>query len=70
LNLATLRSRIAGTVVERGAPDYPKVRDAMLWNELKPQRSPELIVRVRSAADVAAAIVRWSRARMARREQG
>ncbi|HEX5845376.1 MAG TPA: FAD-dependent oxidoreductase [Rhodoplanes sp.] len=28
----------------------------VLWNELKPQRSPELIVRVKSAGDVAAAI--------------
>jgi FAD/FMN-containing dehydrogenase len=56
LNLAALRSRIAGTVAERGAPHYPATRDAMVWNELKPQRSPQLIVRVKSAADVAAAI--------------
>ncbi|HEV2098547.1 MAG TPA: FAD-binding oxidoreductase [Stellaceae bacterium] len=56
MELSALRSRIAGTVVENGAPDYPKVRDAMVWNGLKPARSPDVIVRVKSAADVATAM--------------
>jgi FAD/FMN-containing dehydrogenase len=61
MDLASLRQRITGTVIERGAPDYAAVREAMLWNALKPDRSPELIVRVKSAGDVVEA-VRFARA--------
>jgi len=47
MELVALRRRIAGAVVENGAPDYPTVRDAMVWNRLKPipQRRSRFLVR-------------------------
>jgi FAD/FMN-containing dehydrogenase len=52
----SLRGRIAGSVVARDDPDYEQVRGDAIWNLLQPDRRPELIVRVRSAADVVAAV--------------
>ncbi|MGW2826702.1 FAD-binding oxidoreductase [Streptomyces sp. NPDC001443] len=49
-------AEMAGDVVRRGDAAYHDVRSAMLWNGLKPQRFPDLIVRVASERDVPAAV--------------
>ncbi|MFD7873728.1 FAD-binding oxidoreductase [Streptomyces sp. NPDC059766] len=45
-----------GDVVRRGDAAYDDTWSAMLWNGLKPQRFPDLIVRVASERDVPAAV--------------
>lgn len=45
-----------GVVLERGGPDYEAVRRQMVWNEVKPDRYPEAIVRVASTADIVAGV--------------
>jgi FAD/FMN-containing dehydrogenase len=45
-----------GEIIRRGDPDYERVRGAMVWNALKPDRRPDLIVRVGSQNDVVKAI--------------
>jgi FAD/FMN-containing dehydrogenase len=44
--------------VRRGDPGYDAACAAVLWNGLKPDRFPEVIVRAASAGDVAAAVNR------------
>src|SRR5512135_1175111 len=51
-----LRTRLSGTVVQLGDGEYEAVRSAMVWNALKPERRPEVIVRVASEADVVTAV--------------
>ena len=48
----TLRNRIGGTVTTRNDSAYEDVRRQAVWNELKPARSPEMIVRVAAERDV------------------
>jgi FAD/FMN-containing dehydrogenase len=47
-----LQSLISGEVVSRTAPDFISVRESMVWNNIKPHRSPDLIVKVKNEADV------------------
>lgn len=47
---------IEGEVIRRGDAAYESTWEAMLWNGLKPQRFPDLIVRATSEADVAEAV--------------
>ncbi|MFF3322778.1 FAD-binding oxidoreductase [Streptomyces sp. NPDC002889] len=47
---------IEGAVVQRGDADYEAVRASMVWNGLKPERFPEVIVQAASERDVPAAI--------------
>ncbi|MFE7772506.1 FAD-binding oxidoreductase [Streptomyces sp. NPDC057445] len=47
---------IEGTLVQRGDADYEAVRASMVWNGLKPERCPEVIVRAASERDVPAAV--------------
>ncbi|MGX1910160.1 FAD-binding oxidoreductase [Streptomyces phaeochromogenes] len=47
---------IEGEIVRRGDAAYDSTWSAMLWNNLKPERFPDLIVRVASDSDVRAAI--------------
>lgn len=61
MNAASLRASIAGTLVTRQDAGYEQVRGEMLWNRLVPERHPEIIVSVRSEADVVEA-VRFARA--------
>jgi FAD/FMN-containing dehydrogenase len=56
MDAGALQRRIDGIVVTAGAADYEATRQEMLWNELRPDRRPELIVRVASEADVVAAV--------------
>ena len=51
-----LRRQISGRVVVSGDPDFISVRDAMVWNEIKPDRSPDVIVTVKNEQDVIDAI--------------
>jgi FAD/FMN-containing dehydrogenase len=52
----TLRRRIKGQVVTARAPDFAAVRSEMVWNQLKPDRSPDVIVRVKDEHDVVEAV--------------
>ncbi|GGW65448.1 FAD-binding oxidoreductase [Streptomyces xantholiticus] len=51
-----MSGEIEGEIVRRGDAAYDSTWSAMLWNDLKPQRFPDLIVRVASERDVPAAI--------------
>ena len=56
MDLNELRSQIAGDVIAVSDCDYEEIRNELVWNELKPQRRPALIVRVSSEQDVVAAV--------------
>src|ERR1035437_1613019 len=47
-----LQGMIKGEVVPASKADFSAVRSSMVWNELKPDRSPEVIVRCKDANDV------------------
>ncbi len=49
---AYLRGRIQGEVVTPDSPGFATVRSDMIWNNLKPKRSPDVIVRVKSDQDI------------------
>ena len=51
-----LRRRIKGKVVTADAPDFAAVRSALVWNKIKPDRSPDAIVRVKNEHDVVEAV--------------
>lgn len=51
-----LRRRIKGGVVTATAPDFAAVRSALVWNQIKPDRSPDVIVRVKDENDVIGAV--------------
>ncbi|MFF4759613.1 hypothetical protein [Streptomyces sp. NPDC001292] len=46
------RSRIEGALLRRGDADYETARARALWNELKPERYPDVIVRAACERDV------------------
>ncbi len=48
----SLRRRIKGEVVTASAPDFAVARNALVWNKIKPDRSPDAIVRVKNERDV------------------
>jgi FAD/FMN-containing dehydrogenase len=56
IDVESLRARLDGNVIARDDPHYESTRCEMLWNRLLPDAFPELIVRVRSEADVATAV--------------
>lgn len=45
-----------GRLILRGDADYEDIRSAMVWNELKPPRYPDVIVRAASEPDVLTAV--------------
>ncbi|WP_330342335.1 FAD-binding oxidoreductase [Streptomyces sp. NBC_00557] len=47
---------LEGAVIRRGDPGYETCRAGELWNELKPQRYPEVIVRAAGERDVPEAL--------------
>lgn len=51
-----LQSLIKGAVIPSTAPEFSGIKSAMVWNEIKPDRSPAVIVIVNDADDVGAAI--------------
>jgi FAD/FMN-containing dehydrogenase len=56
MNMQSLQERISGKVVHRGDHAYEQVRRAPGWNEIKPERYPDLIVQVASEDDVIEAV--------------
>ena len=56
MNWDALRGRIKGKVILPPAPDFGAARDAMVWNNIKPGRSPDVIVTVKNDDDVAEAV--------------
>ena len=50
--MQSLQERISGTVLHRGDHNYEQARRAPGWNEIKPERYPDLIVQVASDDDV------------------
>ena len=54
--MQSLQERISGRVVHRGDHAYEQVRRAPGWNEIKPERYPDLIVQVASEDDVIEAV--------------
>lgn len=51
-----LQNRIKGRVISRSSDDFLAVTHAMVWNEVKPRRLPEVIVSVKNEDDVVEAI--------------
>lgn len=56
MDWAILQNRISGKVVTRSSIDFSAVRESMVWNALKPDRSPQVIVKVKNENDVVQAI--------------
>ncbi len=56
MNWDELRKRIKGSVVTATDPEFAAVKAAMVWNEVKPDRSPDVIVTVNNDDDVVEAI--------------
>ena len=52
---ARLQNRIAGKVIYRDHPDYQDVWKEN-WNQLRPERYPDLIIQVSSDLDVVEAV--------------
>lgn len=52
MDVNSLRARISGRVIEAADSDYEAVRAALVWNALKPERRPALVVQVASEADI------------------
>ncbi|HEX3034763.1 MAG TPA: FAD-binding oxidoreductase [Thermodesulfobacteriota bacterium] len=47
-----LKQQVSGHVVHRSDDEYESIRHKMVWNALKPERYPELIVQAASEQDV------------------
>ena len=56
LDWDALRRRVQGEVVTANAPDFAAVRNGLVWNNIKPDRSPDVIVRVKHENDVVEAV--------------
>src|ERR671927_1811224 len=56
MNIQSLQEHISGRVVHRGDRSYEQVRRARGWNEIEPERYPDLIVQVASEDDVVEAV--------------
>src|SRR4051794_16055366 len=56
MTMQSLQERISGMVLHCGNPDYEQARRAPGWNEIKPERYPDLIVQVASEDDVIEAV--------------
>ncbi|HEY2837838.1 MAG TPA: FAD-binding oxidoreductase [Pirellulales bacterium] len=56
LDWGALRRRIKGEVVTADASDFAAARSALVWNKIKPDRSPDAIVRVKNEQDVVEAV--------------
>ncbi len=52
MNATTLRKIIRGEVLDQSIPAYESVLSGMLWNQLRADRRPDLIVRVSNEQDV------------------
>ena len=53
---AKLQTALKGDVVTASSPNWAEVLKAQVWNEIKPDRAPDCIVRVKNNDDVIAAV--------------
>jgi FAD/FMN-containing dehydrogenase len=53
---AKLGSTLKGDVVTASSPNWAEVLSQMVWNDIKPDRAPDVIVRVKVIDDVIAAV--------------
>src|SRR5919202_402154 len=56
MTMQSLQERISGTVIHRGDHTYEQARRAPGWNEIKPERYPDVLVQVASEDDVIEAV--------------
>jgi len=56
MNIESLKNACKGAVVAAGEPDFHKAVYGDLWNKRRPDRSPDIVVRVADKQDVIAAI--------------
>lgn len=56
MNWEALRKRIKGSLVTPSDQAFESVKVAMVWNEIKPDRTPDVIVTVKNDDDVVEAI--------------
>jgi len=56
MNWEQLQRSISGTLVTPESPDFISRKDAMVWNEIKPDRTPDVIITVKNEQDVIIAI--------------
>lgn len=56
MDILDLRRRTSGTVTHRDDASYEELRQALVWNGLKPARLPEIIVQVADEQDVVEAV--------------
>lgn len=56
VNYDSLRNRIKGEVFSSDAPGFGVIKDELVWNKVKPKRSPDVIVRVKDDHDVVEAV--------------
>jgi len=56
MNWDSLRKQIHGTIAIPSEPDFTTIRESMVWNNIKPDRSPDVIVTVKNDEDIIKAI--------------
>jgi hypothetical protein len=52
MNWDKLRSCIKGKVITSNDSEFAVTKAAMVWNEIKPNRSPEVIITVQDENDI------------------
>jgi FAD/FMN-containing dehydrogenase len=60
MDLTSLQQHCRGDMAEPGDPDYLTMVKGNLWNQLLPERFPDLVVRVKDEQDVIA-VLRYAR---------
>jgi len=56
MDTSTLQRSIHGQVLDKSSPGFEQVLTGMLWNQLSPNRHPDLIVRAEDERDVVEAV--------------
>jgi len=56
VDIVAIRRRIEGEVIGSGDPHYEAIRAEMLWNQVRPDRRPDAIVRAKHEPDVVEAV--------------
>jgi FAD/FMN-containing dehydrogenase len=56
MNIRALQQSIQGEVLDKSSPGYEAVLAALLWNQFRSNRSPDVIVRVKQYQDVVQAV--------------
>jgi FAD/FMN-containing dehydrogenase len=56
MHIEDLRIQVGGTVIAEGEAGFTAAREGFVWNGLKPEATPRVIVKATSTADVQAAV--------------